>query len=106
MHTIETTATVAADGSATIDEPLDVPAGRHRVVLMVDEQTTTSEAVDELGWPPGYFERTYGSLADSPLERPEQLPYRGAGAHRVMTSRRSAGWLLATPSGRRPSGER
>jgi len=23
MHTIETTATVAADGSATIDEPLD-----------------------------------------------------------------------------------
>lgn len=73
MHTIETTATVAADGSATIDDPLDVPAGRHRVVVMVDEQMMVTESPNDLGWPSGYFERTYGSLADSPLERPEQL---------------------------------
>ncbi len=75
MHTIETTATVTADGSATIDEPLDVPAGRHRVVLMVDEdeQIAPTESPNNLGWPPGYFKQTYGSLADIPLERPEQL---------------------------------
>lgn len=24
------------------------------------------------GWPPGFFERTYGSLADDPIERPPQ----------------------------------
>ena len=31
-------------------------------------------AVDTNGWPLGYFERTYGSLADDPIERPPQLP--------------------------------
>lgn len=24
------------------------------------------------GWPPGFFERTYGALADDPIERPPQ----------------------------------
>lgn len=27
---------------------------------------------DDLGWPPGFFEETYGALADDPLTRPEQ----------------------------------
>lgn len=27
------------------------------------------------GWPPGFFERTYGSLADDPIERPPQGEY-------------------------------
>ncbi len=75
MQTIETTAMVAEDGSVTIDGPVAVPAGRHRVVLVVDEQTITIKSPDDLGWPPGYFEQTYGSLADIPLKRPEQLPY-------------------------------
>ena len=75
MQTIETTATVAEDGSVTIDRPVAVPPGRHRVFLLVDEQTMTAKLPDDLGWPPGYFEQTYGSLADTPIERPEQLPY-------------------------------
>ena len=28
------------------------------------------EAIDELGWPIGFFDRTYGALADDPIERP------------------------------------
>lgn len=27
------------------------------------------------GWPPGYFEQTYGALADDPLTREEQGTY-------------------------------
>lgn len=27
---------------------------------------------EDLGWPPGYFEQTYGSLRDEPLERGPQ----------------------------------
>lgn len=27
------------------------------------------EAVDEMGYPLGYFEETYGSMADDPIER-------------------------------------
>lgn len=32
------------------------------------------QETDELGWPIGFFDRTYGAFADNPLERPEQLP--------------------------------
>ncbi len=69
MRRIETTVTVAADGSATVDEPLRLPTGRHRVVVLVAEPAAVAR--DERGWPLGFFEETYGSLADDPLSRPE-----------------------------------
>lgn len=37
MRTIETTITVAADGRASIELPLPVPAGTHRAVVVLDE---------------------------------------------------------------------
>ena len=64
MRTIETTATVGPDGALTIDQPVDVPAGRHRIVLVIDDQV---EIEEHAGYPPGFFEDTYGSLADDPL---------------------------------------
>ena len=30
---------------------------------------------EDLGWPPGFFEKTFGSFRDEPLERPEQGEY-------------------------------
>lgn len=30
---------------------------------------STPATPEELGWPPGFFEETYGSLRDEPLER-------------------------------------
>jgi hypothetical protein len=38
MKTIETIATVTADGKITVQLPPDIPAGEHRVVVMIDEQ--------------------------------------------------------------------
>ena len=70
MYTIETTVTVAADGSATLDEQLHLPAGRHKVVVLVTELPQVVR--DERGWPLGFFEETYGSLADDPLARLDQ----------------------------------
>lgn len=70
MRTIETSVTVAADGFATVDEPLYLPAGRHRVIVLVEEPTAVAH--DERGWPLGFFEDTYGAFADDPLRRPEQ----------------------------------
>lgn len=35
---------------------------------------TQPQAVDANGWPIGFFDRTYGALADDPIERPPQLP--------------------------------
>ena len=41
----------------------------------LESSSKTSKTAEELGWPPGYFEQTYGSLRDVPLERPTQDEY-------------------------------
>jgi hypothetical protein len=38
MKTIETTATIAEDGTLTIHLPPDIPRGIRRVVLVIDDQ--------------------------------------------------------------------
>ncbi|MDZ4670324.1 MAG: hypothetical protein SH821_05600 [Phototrophicales bacterium] len=38
-----------------------------------EEDNAQSMETDTLGWPVGFFERTYGAFADNPIERPEQL---------------------------------
>lgn len=37
MRTIETTATIAADGTLTLKLPPDIAPGEHQVVLVIDE---------------------------------------------------------------------
>ncbi len=39
------------------------------------ETVSPDKSPEELGWPPGYFEETWGSLKDEPLERGEQGEY-------------------------------
>ena len=41
MRTIETQATVTPDGTLTIHLPPDVPPGKHRIVLKIDEPPVT-----------------------------------------------------------------
>jgi len=64
MRTIETTAIVGTDGRLSVEHAVDVPAGQHRIVLMIDDKV---EPDDHERYPPGFFEETYGSLADDPL---------------------------------------
>ena len=77
MYAIETTATVAEDGTITIDQPVAAAPGRHRIVLVIDEQVATPESEPQRGatWPPGYFEQTFGALADDLLTREPQGAY-------------------------------
>lgn len=42
---------------------------------LIETVTKTAAPTKGKGRPPGYFERTYGSFRDEPLERPEQLPF-------------------------------
>ncbi|BAY42643.1 hypothetical protein SAMD00079811_02210 [Scytonema sp. HK-05] len=56
MKTIETIATVTADGKITVQLPPDIPAGEHRVVVVIDEQplpkkTETKEKRSLLDFP-------------------------------------------------------
>ncbi|MBI1259795.1 MAG: hypothetical protein GC204_20195 [Chloroflexi bacterium] len=39
------------------------------------EKAYVAETPEARGWPPGFFERTAGSLADDPIERPPQGDY-------------------------------
>lgn len=38
MKTIETIATVTADGKITLQLPADIPPGEHQVVVIIDEK--------------------------------------------------------------------
>lgn len=56
----------------TVDELFSLI--RRAVKEVLEEQETPSIETDELGWPVGFFDRTYGAFADNPIERPEQPP--------------------------------
>ena len=43
MRTIETTGSVARDGTLTARVPPDIPPGEHRIVLVIAEETLSSE---------------------------------------------------------------
>ena len=72
METIKLRTAVGEDGILKLELPTHV-TNRELEVLVV-MQLLEEEEVDELGWPKGFFDRTYGSLADDPIERPPQLP--------------------------------
>jgi hypothetical protein len=40
-----------------------------------EEMTVLDKEAEALGWPPGYFEQTYGAFRDEPLERGPQGEY-------------------------------
>lgn len=58
---------------ASMDDPKSIPALRSAMEqLHSEEREMFQQVVDQLretlGWPPGYFEETAGSLADDPME--------------------------------------
>ncbi len=42
--------------------------------VLVVMQPLETEALDEMGYPVGYFDETYGSLAGDPIERGKESP--------------------------------
>ncbi|MGH7966738.1 MAG: hypothetical protein ACRERD_33745 [Candidatus Binatia bacterium] len=51
MRTIEATATVTKDGKMTVPVPSDIPQGKHRVVVVIDEQLVRKEKRPPLNLP-------------------------------------------------------
>jgi hypothetical protein len=68
MQTIKLETYVGQDGILKLELPPEL-ANRNLEVLVVIQPK------EKKGWPPGYFERTAGALADDPLERPVQGEY-------------------------------
>lgn len=72
MHTLKLKAKIDNDGILKIEVPTGLSAGDIEVVLVM--QSPEEAVTDSNGWPLGFFERTYGILADDPIERPDQPP--------------------------------
>ncbi len=51
------------NGVVVLSEGVQLPEGQEVTVLAPD---------DDSGWPPGYFENTFGSITDETFERPPQ----------------------------------
>jgi len=66
VETIQLKAHVGSDGILKLELASGVTNQDIEVLMVM--QPVPAEPVDELGWPLGYFEETYGSLADDPIE--------------------------------------
>jgi len=41
-------------------------------LILAETAADSSLSPEQIGWPPNYFEETFGALRDDPIERPEQ----------------------------------
>jgi hypothetical protein len=62
------------DGVLHVRIPLGAPDADFEVVLVVQPKGTepAPPSPEGLGWPPGYFDKTFGSIADETFHRPPQ----------------------------------
>jgi len=72
METIKLETMVSDDGLLKLELPTSM-ANRKLEVLIVMHPIEEPD-VDDLGWPMGFFDRTYGVLAGDPIERPANFP--------------------------------
>ncbi len=80
MRVVQLTVAPDADGVLRFAIPAGAGAGRFEVAVVLTplpavngtHRPTTPEG---LGWPPGYFERTAGSIPDPTFERGDQGEY-------------------------------
>jgi hypothetical protein len=72
METIKLQTQVTDDGLLKLELPTGMTNRKLEVLIVI--QPVEETEVDELGWPVGFFDRTYGALADDPIERPVDFP--------------------------------
>jgi hypothetical protein len=71
MQTVTLKARADKDGIVRLEIPTHQADQALEIVLVM--QPITDEPVDAMGYPIGYFDETYGSLADDPIERDQPL---------------------------------
>lgn len=60
---------VGSDGILHLDIPMNSPDKEVEIMVIYQslENPTQPKAPGDLGYPPGFFEQTYGSCADDPI---------------------------------------
>ena len=76
MATIKLTATAGPDGVVRLAVPVGEAGGEYDIVLTPKPPADRKPTPEELGWPPGFFEQTYGSIDDETFVAPPRSPAR------------------------------
>jgi hypothetical protein len=71
VQTITIKARTDHDGLVKLEIPTNLADRDVEIVLVM--QALEIKALDAMGYPVGYFEQTYGSFANEPLERDQPL---------------------------------
>ena len=71
MQTIRILEKTGKDGALSLHIPLGKPEAEFEVLIVVQPKNT-APGPKELGWPPGYFEDTFGSIDDDTFVRQPQ----------------------------------
>jgi hypothetical protein len=69
MDSIKIRSHVGKDGILHLDIPLRITDKEVEIMVIYQpiETPKQQKTPEELGWPPGFFERTYGSCQDDPI---------------------------------------
>lgn len=78
MRVIRVLAKTDPDGRIRLTFPGGAPGSYYDVALILvpHQEPADRPTPEELGWPPGFFENTYGSIDDPAFEAPPRGPVR------------------------------
>jgi hypothetical protein len=78
MRVIQLSAKAGPDGVLHLDIPVGSADGEYEVAVVVQAKPSANGArqptPEELGWPPGYFEKVVGSITDESFVAPPRRP--------------------------------
>lgn len=79
MQVVRVSARSDPDGVLRLTIPVGSPGGEFEVAVVVTPRPAVNgparpKTPEELGWPPGFLERTFGSIDDDSFVRPPQPP--------------------------------
>jgi hypothetical protein len=74
MEIVHVSEKTGSDGLLRLQIPVGAPETEYDAVVVLQPRTAsgTSCVADSRGWPPGYFENTFGSITDESFLRPPQ----------------------------------
>ena len=75
MISVKTRTHIGPDGTLMLEVPTPLRETDVEVMLVLQPLTASESGPESHDWPPGFFDRTFGSLRNDPLERLPQGDY-------------------------------